>query len=859
MFKSHKENSPSKSSKSRKNRIRSLESLENRRLLTVGCTDFEQIVDQSYDVDESFVADHLEDFHMEGRVEAFTLRDGSMIRGFAQVSTENLAGGSGREVQLANAVINADFNETPQGLSILFGEYGGSLNLQINEEFLVFENFQELNGLTIGGVSVEIIGGNGNDMGVLTLRGQIDELKIGGQELFIDQVCLLEDEPIFDFGDAPDVYGTLNQSNGPYHLALAGVRLGAQLDAELDGNPDVNSDGDDLHGNDDEDGVIFLDPVQVGNAARVQVLPSTQGWLNGWIDFNRDGTFSSTEKVADALPVGGFADSNIVEFVVPDGAIPSGFGTHSRWRFSTTYDTLSPINDLELNQFPPDGEVEDHLVFIDEVTQPFFDFGDAPDTYGTTNVNNGPYHVALEGIHLGAALDVEFDGNPDVNSDGDDLDGSDDEDGVILPAQILIGQTASFEVLPSVSGFLNAWIDFDRDGSFGSNEKIADRLSVGGFGDTNIVAFTVPNDAIPSDFGTHSRWRFSTTYDTLSPTNDLEPNQFPPDGEVEDHLVFISQATRYEWGDAPAPFPTIHADNGAQHVYDPGVLLGDRVDADPNGQPTPNSDGDDTDGEDDDDGVRFLNDLVPGGDARVELTTVNGGTVNAWIDFNGDGVWDPQSEAVVAGRQLSPGTTVVNFPVPEDAKVDPENPTFSRWRITTDTSILLPTGGAPDGFIPNGEVEDHSVFIVNPTVRGDFNGDRRVDHDDIGEACRTFNQAGQPTDLNGDGRTDKDDLDILIHDILGTHYGDANLDGRFNSGDLVQVFAASKYETGAAANWAEGDWNCDGVFDSGDLVASFVDGGYTSNSRASHFAAAVDELFADQRNERDSKDSRLLM
>jgi hypothetical protein len=82
-------------------------------------------------------------------------------------------------------------------------------------------------------------------------------------------------------------------------------------------------------------------------------------------------------------------------------------------------------------------------------------------------------------------------------------------------------------------------------------------------------------------------------------------------------------------------------------------------------------------------------------------------------------------------------------------------------------------------------------------------------------------------DLNGDGQADDDDLEYLVKDQLHTHFGDANLDRRFDSSDLVSVFQAGKYENGLAG-WAEGDWNGDGLFDSTDLVLALQDGGYAA-------------------------------
>lgn len=56
--------------------------------------------------------------------------------------------------------------------------------------------------------------------------------------------------------------------------------------------------------------------------------------------------------------------------------------------------------------------------------------------------------------------------------------------------------------------------------------------------------------------------------------------------------------------------------------------------------------------------------------------------------------------------------------------------------------------------------------------------------------------------------------------------GDANLDGVFDSSDLVTVFAAGKYERNEPASWTEGDWNRDARFTSSDLVTALTSGCY---------------------------------
>ena len=62
-------------------------------------------------------------------------------------------------------------------------------------------------------------------------------------------------------------------------------------------------------------------------------------------------------------------------------------------------------------------------------------------------------------------------------------------------------------------------------------------------------------------------------------------------------------------------------------------------------------------------------------------------------------------------------------------------------------------------------------------------------------------------DIDGNGEVDSDDRTAWVTDIGNTYFGDANLDGEFNSGDMVQVFVKGKYETGETAGWEEGDWN----------------------------------------------------
>jgi hypothetical protein len=116
---------------------------------------------------------------------------------------------------------------------------------------------------------------------------------------------------------------------------------------------------------------------------------------------------------------------------------------------------------------------------------------------------------------------------------------------------------------------------------------------------------------------------------------------------------------------------------------------------------------------------------------------------------------------------------------------------------------------------------------------GDVNRDRRVDVSDIQDLCANVGNSSRH-DLDGDAISTDGDIDYLVRSILRTSYGDANLDGVFNSADLIRIFQAGEFEDTINDNskWSSGDWNCDGEFDTGDLVKAFTAGKYVAAARA---------------------------
>ena len=124
------------------------------------------------------------------------------------------------------------------------------------------------------------------------------------------------------------------------------------------------------------------------------------------------------------------------------------------------------------------------------------------------------------------------------------------------------------------------------------------------------------------------------------------------------------------------------------------------------------------------------------------------------------------------------------------------------------------------------------------TLNTDFNGNGEIDAGDLDAHAQLVRDGDLTADLNGDGVTDFDDRLEWISSTQKSWLGDSNFDGEFNTGDLVFIFQAGKYETGEAAGYAEGDWNGDNQFSSGDLVVAFQAGGYELGPRP---VAAVPE------------------
>ena len=578
--------------------------------------------------------------------------------------------------------------------------------------------------------------------------------------VFIDVVESFD----LDYGDAPNSYGT-SSVNGAIQLPGAArhsidsaVYLGSTPpDAEGDGTPATSpnpANSDDNTGNDDED--AFGDTLTVFSGITSHAISNIPvnnasgqaAQLMGWIDFNRDGDFldAGEQAAVDVAPNQTTADLNWSGF----SATTTG-NTYARFRITTDENLTSSPSPVGLAE---DGEVEDYQVAIVPVdySDTPADGGTAPNGSGTTGYGDAT-HIIVSGTQLGANIDAEGAAQNSANADGDDNDGTDDEDGITIPA-LTQGKTVTITAdVSGTGGYLQGWIDWDGNGSFDAGEQIATDLQDNGTEDLDSTDGTVSfNVSVPATAiitsNTYARFRWSTTQglDTVTTASD---------GEVEDYAITIQEPTIYDYGDAPdtgvgtgtGNYQTRQSDGGAaQAVIDtPGQVLslGNEVDVDNGSLQNSNADADDNDGiPDDEDGVSDFPSLTAtegqtytvSVSARNNVSVVNllgvGITVDAYlvgyIDFNQDGDFEDPGErsntVTVGSDAVGADGALRNFDLTFTTPADiVSGVTYARFRLSQDLATAESPIGTSDSS-DNGEVEDYQIIITPDLTRTACNG-----------------------------------------------------------------------------------------------------------------------------------------
>ncbi len=206
-------------------------------------------------------------------------------------------------------------------------------------------------------------------------------------------------------------------------------------------------------------------------------------------------------------------------------------------------------------------------------------------------------------------------------------------------------------------------------------------------------------------------------------------------------------------------------------------------------------------------------------------------------DFNGDGGFDAEDV-----RYFADGLHLVNGKLDRRAGFTAVDNAFggnffgtvlATGSYQAGASRADVAGGLPTrGWAPNGHDGVVDARDID-AVRANFG-----DWSDLGDAVLIDLSA----DMNGDLVVDEADVAEIVEVILGTSYGDVNLDGVVDGLDL----AIAQANLGQAGGWADGDMNGDGVVDAadiaiiggGDCLADFNNDGSVNFFDISAFIAA---------------------
>lgn len=547
-----------------------------------------------------------------------------------------------------------------------------------------------------------------------------------------------------------------------------------------DGRPSSTGVGEDCE--DDEDGIRFITPLVPGFEACIEVTytaPVGGAVLQAWIDFNGNGQLEAGEQVnfvgGGVLAAGTNQVVNLC-FPVPFNAVFNDGTAFVRVRLSPT-GGLSADGPAKFDEttIVPQGEVEDYMVKLAKVGNLVWEDRNWNGQQDDLEEDLGINGVVVALVYAGANGTIETsltNASFPLTAVGDDRIYYDTtsnytyKDASTKPGLYyfcgLIEGTYDVVVLgpkdltPTRPNLVTNSQDEDKDSDgLETARNLGTQRTLAHTGTFTIDDQEEICEQVEGEEGIGDQ--------DLANLQDVNKVGTFPDDQIDQRFDFGFVAL--DFGDLPqetdrpgVAYNTTIAENGPRHIVKPDFFLGMGVDAELDGNPDDeagskaygNDQGDDaTDndpnswkqgmGNDDGDGIRFMTPLIPGYEACIEIKyalpdNFNGpdGYLNAWIDYNGNGVLDAGEKLAWtklngAAAPIEPNTgalelekvyltqgngkVTVCFKVPADAKYF-EGDMFARFRLSENPRLgpdgILPVeANYPNGRIPCGEVEDY--------------------------------------------------------------------------------------------------------------------------------------------------------
>ncbi|SDE46642.1 Por secretion system C-terminal sorting domain-containing protein [Dyadobacter soli] len=593
-----------------------------------------------------------------------------------------------------------------------------------------------------------------------------------------DYLLRLDD---YDFGDAPAAY-----ENGvpARQIALPTRHIGAIVQYESAANSVASgTDNNGANGDgDEEDGLSGSSPVITKGAPfsfSVPVTVTVASNVIAWIDFNNDGKFQLDEaayNAATGATIGyqsqaiGTSTKTFWFRGTQTNRIPAGTSNvYVRIRLTQTAGAddagTTAIDERSIGDgasngsygTPSVGEVEDYRFAV--ITD--LDYGDAPLEYerNQADASRPARNHPTDDLFIGQAFVLESGpasvtlgaGNNAPNGDGDEEDG-------ISNNQLFVrlggaGNTNVYSVevnnTTGAAATLHGWIDFNNNGRFELAEYASIGVSTGTTGPVSLPFTATQATNIPaSATKLYMRLRLAqanveaalgdaanATLDERSIADGLATGEYTSvaAGEVEDYQLTIIK----DYGDVPVSYensnPAFQSNSVASELH-----LGAAVDYEMASQAiTAPNDNNGTNGDGaDEDAVAQQQTITVGAPftLTVPVTSTSAGTksIYAWIDFNGDGIFNGNEVATPITLSAVAGVTNVTLTWTsiQTNSISPtvvsNGKTYVRIRLSasalTNTNSGTLTSIDTRSFGPgnfSGEVEDYQFLVSNLSDYGD--------------------------------------------------------------------------------------------------------------------------------------------
>lgn len=495
-------------------------------------------------------------------------------------------------------------------------------------------------------------------------KGSLDDLRVYRRALTAIEVTALlaADTPLnYDYGDAPDSYGTQNASNGPSHMnpGLANLALNKLVTAtSWSGDHVPLSPDSSWHPSNLTDGIVTA---------------GQSGWASGnglafpqsaTIDLGAPTTFN--RMVIQASPQDNF---NIAGYDLLGSSTGAFSGEEVMISSGTIPSLLAHMS---------------HEVTFASATAQYVRI------VGTSSYSNfiviGELSLFTDGLTLGSTIDSETDGQPSAGADEDNLKNITNValNGTTTGASseccgVLWAGTNLFD------GVINSTDNYGWAATLGTTTG-RDEWVTHDLGAVYILnSFAIQNVLTLTGFNIRDYVLYGSTTGAFAGEEFIiSSGTIPSLAAAATHRVnFTPVATRYIKIQGTSGWSgylligelSLFADD------EDGITLG---------------------------GTNLQNQTLNMGQSYdLDVAIVGTGFLNAWIDWNGNGVFDNPSELISrADQSVTTGTAVLNVTVPNNAVA---STTYARFRFCADPDEC----NTPNGAANSGEVEDYQLVISN--------------------------------------------------------------------------------------------------------------------------------------------------